>query len=99
MDFQRDEIIEVPGAMATYADFVNSSGGMVGSYVGADGLYHAYGRTPEGKFLTIGYLDAANLEYFLYTVSTRQMLSLVVRKRWVMSRARMSVHSSVGYRC
>ena len=62
--FTGDEIIEIDGASETYADFVNSSGGMVGSYVDADGLYHPYVRTPDGKFVSLDLPQAANLEYF-----------------------------------
>ena len=62
--FSGNEIIEVPGAVETYADFVNASGGMVGSYVDADGLYHPYIRTPTGRFVSIELSGAANLEYF-----------------------------------
>ena len=62
--FSGDEIIEVPGALETYADFVNSSGGMVGSYVDADGLYQPYIRTPNGRFVSLDLASAANLEYF-----------------------------------
>ena len=39
-----DIIVEAPGAAETYADFVNASGRMVGSYVDAEGIYHAYVR-------------------------------------------------------
>ena len=62
--FSADEIIEVEGALETYADFVNSSGGMVGSYVDAEGLYHPYIRTPNGRFVSIDLPQAAFLEYF-----------------------------------
>ena len=62
--FSADEIIEVPGASETFADFVNSSGGMVGSYVDADGLYHPYIRTPTGRFVSLDLPGAPNLEYF-----------------------------------
>ena len=62
--FSDDEIIEFPGAQETYADFVNSSGGMVGSYVDADGLYHPYIRTPDGRFVSLDLQQASNLEYF-----------------------------------
>ena len=62
--FSAEEIIEFPGATATYADFVNSSGGMVGSYVDADGLYHPYVRTPNGRFIPLNLQQAQNLEYF-----------------------------------
>ena len=62
--FSGDEIIEFPGATETFADFVNSSGGMVGSYVDADGLYHPYVRTPEGRFAPLNLPQAPHLEYF-----------------------------------
>ena len=62
--FSAEEIIEFPGATATYADFVNSSGGMVGSYVDAEGLYHPYIRTPEGRFVPLNLSQAPYLEYF-----------------------------------
>ena len=62
--FSGDAIIEFPGASETFADFVNSSGGMVGSYVDADGLYHPYIRTPDGRFVPLKLPQAENLEYF-----------------------------------
>ena len=62
--FTGDEIIEVPGASETFADFINSQGGMVGSYVDADGLYQPYIRTPGGRFVSIDLPQAAHLEYF-----------------------------------
>ena len=62
--FSGDEIIKFPGATATYADFVNSRGGMVGSYVDAEGIYHPYIRTPTGRFVSIDFPQAARLEYF-----------------------------------
>ncbi len=62
--FSGDEIIEVEGALETYADFVNSSGGMVGSYVDAEGVYHPYIRTPTGRFVSLDLPEASNLEYF-----------------------------------
>ena len=51
--FTGDEIIEFPGAVETYADFVNTSGGMVGSFVDAEGRYHVYVRTPGGIFISL----------------------------------------------
>ena len=62
--FSGDEIVEYPGAVETFADFVNSSGGMVGSYVDAEGLYHPYIRTPTGRFVSLDLRGAAALEYF-----------------------------------
>ncbi|MDE0635683.1 MAG: hypothetical protein OXI43_07520 [Candidatus Poribacteria bacterium] len=62
--FSGDEIIEFPGAIATYADFVNASGGMVGSYIDAEGLFHPYIRTPTGRFVPLNLPQAPYLEYF-----------------------------------
>ena len=62
--FSGDLIIEYPGASATYADFVNWSGNIVGSYVDAEGIYHAYTRSPVGRFLSMDLPNAINLEYF-----------------------------------
>ena len=58
------EIIEFPEALETYADFINSQGGMVGSYVNAEGLYYPYVRTPTGRFVSLDLPQAAHLEYF-----------------------------------
>ena len=58
------EIIEVPGASETYADFINSQGGMVGSFVDANGLYQPYVRTPSGRFVSLSLPRADQLEYF-----------------------------------
>ena len=62
--FSGDEIVEVPEASATYADFVNAAGSIIGSFVDTDGLYHAFARTPTGRFIILDYLDPSNLEYF-----------------------------------
>ena len=62
--FSGDEIVEFPGAIETFADFVNASGGMVGSYVDADGIYHPYIRTPTGRYVSLALPRAALLEYF-----------------------------------
>ncbi len=62
--FSGETIVEHPDASATYADFVNSSGRIVGSYVDAEGLYHTYIFAPDGRFYILDYLDVSNLEYF-----------------------------------
>ena len=62
--FSGDEIVEAPEATATYADFVNAAGSIIGSFVDTDGLYHAFARTPTGRFIILDYLDPSNLEYF-----------------------------------
>ena len=62
--FSGETIIEFPGAMGTHADFVSSLGNVVGSYVDADGTYHAYLRGPGGSFATLGIPEIPNMEYF-----------------------------------
>ena len=62
--FSGDTIVERPGALATYADFVSWTGHIVGSYVDAQGIYHAYMRSSFGRFLSIDLPNATNLEYF-----------------------------------
>ena len=62
--FSGDIIVEFPGALETYADFVNAEGGMVGSYVDADGIYHAYVRVPDGGFVSLNLTTEGKQEYF-----------------------------------
>ena len=62
--FSGDIIVEFPGALETYADFVNSQGGMVGSYVDADGIYNAYVRVADGDFVSLKLTTEAEQEYF-----------------------------------
>ena len=62
--FSGDTIVEYPGAPATYADFVSWTRNIVGSYVDAHGVYHAYMRSAVGRFLSIDLPNALNLEYF-----------------------------------
>ena len=62
--FSGDIIVEFPGALETYADFVNTEGGMVGSYVDADGIYHGYVRVPDGGFVSLNLTTAGEQEYF-----------------------------------
>ena len=62
--FSGDIIVEFPGAAETYADFVNAEGGLVGSYIDADGIYHSYVRTPVGEFVSLNLSWEARLEYF-----------------------------------
>ena len=62
--FSGDIIVEFPGALETYADFVNAEGGMVGSYVDADGIYNAYVRVAAGDFVSLKLTTEAKLEYF-----------------------------------
>ena len=68
--FSDEIIVEYPGAPETFADFVNASGRMVGSYIDTDGIYHAYMRSSKGKFTSIKLPDVEKLEYyFIYGIS------------------------------
>ena len=60
--FTGDEIIEFPGAVETFADFV-AAGRLVGSYVDANGIYHPYVRNPNGRFSSFALPRASELEY------------------------------------
>ena len=60
--FSGDLIVEVEGAAATYADFINADGVIVGSYVDADGIYYPYVRIPNGSYVTLP--GSPHLEYF-----------------------------------
>ncbi len=62
--FSGDTIVEAPDASATYADFVNASGRMVGSFVDTDGIYHPYMRSSVGRFIAIDLPQATQFEYF-----------------------------------
>ena len=62
--FSDEIIVEFPGAPETFADFVNASGRMVGSYIDTDGIYHAYVRSLKGKFTSIKLPDVEKLEYY-----------------------------------
>ena len=62
--FSGDTIVEFPGALETFADFVNAEGGMVGSYVDADGIYNAYISVAEGDFVSLKLTTEAKQEYF-----------------------------------
>ena len=65
--FTGDEIVEFPGAKETFADFV-SGGNLVGSYIDADGIYHAY-TLIDGVFTSID-SPIPDLEYgFLHGVN------------------------------
>ncbi len=64
--FSGDLIVEVPGARATYADFVHAGGVIAGSYLDAEGIYHAYVRLANGNFASLDLPGAPDLEYFYY---------------------------------
>ena len=81
--FTHDEIIEVPDAIETYADFVSPSGVMVGSYIDADGVYHPYFRSEQRNFVLLDNLpDAAILEYFFAHGTTDGRVSLMRSKKF-----------------
>ena len=62
--FSGDKIVEAPEASATYADFVNRSGRLVGSYVDTDGIYYPYVLNPDARFISIELPRAATFEFF-----------------------------------
>ena len=78
--FSGETIVEVPEALATYADFVSGSGTVVGSYIDKDGLYRAYGLTPDGRFGFANVLEVSNLEY-LFTHGINDIGVLVIRAK------------------
>ena len=68
--FSGDLSLEFPDAVATYADFVNASGIIVGSYIDSAGIYHAYGHLPDGRFVAGDILTTSDLEFlFLHGVN------------------------------
>ena len=68
--FSGDEIIEFSGAVETYADFVSASGLVVGSYIDSAGIYHAYGRLPDGRYAAGDILTTSDLEFiFIHGVN------------------------------
>ena len=80
--FTGETIIEVPGASGTYADFVNASGAIVGSYIDVDGTYHPYVRNPNGQFTSVQIPDAELLEYFFIHGINDAWTYIVRNKEW-----------------
>ncbi|MCY3724475.1 MAG: T9SS type A sorting domain-containing protein [Candidatus Poribacteria bacterium] len=73
--FSGDITVEVPGATATYADFVTGAGAVTGSYIDAEGLYYPYLRTPNGTFVFHNYLEPSNLEYsFVHGITDTRII-------------------------
>ena len=62
--FSGDLLIEVPGAVETYADFINAEGVVVGSFVNADGMFSTYVRIPNGDFVIVP--GAPHFEYIYH---------------------------------
>ena len=68
--FTGERTVEVPGATATYADFINASGRLSGTYTDADGIFHRYSENEEGAFLSVDIQNAENLEFvFLHGIT------------------------------
>ena len=61
--FSGDSPIEFPGAVTTYADFVNAAGVVVGSYVDTEGRPHGFMLNPDGSFNSIDLPKMLNLEF------------------------------------
>ncbi len=90
--FSGDLIIEAPEASATFADFVNASGRMVGSYIDADGLYHPYMRQANGRFISLDLPQAEQFEYF-FVHGINDVGTLVGRSKRIGGVPRTSVGS------
>ena len=68
--FSGDLSFTFPGAVATYGDFVNAAGAVVGSYRDPDGMPHGYIRNPDGSFSTINLPEVPNLEFLFVNTIT-----------------------------
>ena len=68
--FSGDMPIAFPGAVTTYADFVNAAGAVVGSYLDADGMPHGFIRNPDGSFTTVDIPETPNLEFLFVNTIT-----------------------------
>ena len=62
--FTGDIIVAYPGAAETFADFINSQGGMVGSYVDDEGTYTPYLRAADGRFVSFTLPTEETYEFF-----------------------------------
>ena len=91
--FTGDTIIEVPGAIETYADFV-AAGRLVGSYVNADRIYHAYVHT-DARFTSIRLPDPARLEYY-FIHGVNDVGTYIARSKIVADVPRTYVSSTLG---
>ena len=79
--FSGNQIIEPPGATATFADFVNAEGVIVGSYIDADGVFQAYVRTPDERFALLPLPKTLNTEYlFMHGINDAGVF--VIRLDW-----------------
>ncbi|RKU26190.1 hypothetical protein C6497_14125 [Candidatus Poribacteria bacterium] len=62
--FTGDIIVEYPGAVETFADFINALGGMFGSYVDETGKYTPYLRAPDGRYVSFTPPTKGTYEFF-----------------------------------
>ena len=93
--FTRDIIVEYPGASETFADFINASGGMVGSYVGEDGTYTPYLRAADGRYVSFSLPTQETYEFFYVHGQTDTKIS-VARGKVVGDVPRTYVGSFMG---
>ena len=93
--FTGDIIVEYPGASETYADFINASGGMVGSYVGDDGTYTPYLRAADGRYVSFSLPTKETYEFFYVHGQTDTKIS-VARGKVVGEVPRTYVGSFLG---
>ena len=93
--FTGDIIVEYPGASETFADFINASGGMVGSYVGDDGTYTPYLRAADGRYVSFSLPTEETYEFFYVHGQTDTKIS-VARGKVVGDVPRTYVGSFLG---
>ena len=93
--FTADIIVEYPGASETFADFINASGGMVGSYVDDEGTYTPYLRAGDGRFVSFNLPTEETYEFFYVHGQTDTKIS-VARGKVVGEVPRTYVGSFLG---
>ena len=93
--FTGDIIVEYPGAVETFADFVNSQGGMVGSYVDDKGTYTPYLRAADGRFVSFNLPTEETYQFFYVHGQTDTKIS-VARGKVVGDVPRTYVGSFLG---
>ena len=93
--FTGDIIVEYPGASETFADFINASGGMVGSYVDDHGIYTPYLRAGDGRFVSFDLPTEETYEFFYVHGQTDTKVS-VARGKVVGEVPRTYVGSFLG---
>ena len=93
--FTGDIIVEYPGAAETFADFINSQGGMVGSYVDDEGTYTPYLRAADGRFVSFNLPTEETYEFFYVHGQTDTKIS-VARGKVVGDVPRTYVGSFLG---